>query len=375
MKKIIIHYPFIPNYRIPVFNQLASESDIEVLFLSALDSSDPTLLAKNNGWKFNHVPTILRSFYFFNRELNFEFGVVSQLFKNKGEYSYYVILSNPNIMSSWIYSVFAKLFGYKVIFWGHGLLKEDKGIKKIIRNIYYKIPDKHWLYGNNGKKLLIKNGVSENKISVIYNSLNYDLQKNIRIKFRENRLDIRKGFGFTNNDFVLIIIGRLLPKLEIDKVIKYISLSKSINLKLVIIGDGPERKNLEILSKDLNVNSSVIFTGALYDENIIGNYYVAADASVVMGVVGLAAMHSLAYGIPMITHSSIQEHCPEIEAIIPGVSGEFFNKNDLDSFLLAISKIKNNKLGYRDNCIDIIEKKYNPSKQVELMLESLEYEN
>jgi glycosyltransferase involved in cell wall biosynthesis len=371
MKKILVHYPFIPAYRIPVFNCLAKEQDVEVVFLSAKDSGDPTLLAKESGWEFNHIQTSLKSFEIFKRKLDFEFGVVTNLIKRRGENTYYIILSNPNILSSWVYSLLAKLLGYNVIFWGHGLLREDHGLKKVIRGFYYKIPNKYWLYGSNGKQLLIKNGIPGDKIKVIYNSLDYDMQKKIRVDCLSKRLSIRLELGYSENEFVIVTIGRLLKKLRIDQIIEAIPKSSLVKLKLIVIGDGPEKESLENLCIELGVSDSVSFTGAVYDEKILGKYYTASDASVVMGIVGLAAMHSLAYGIPMITHSNIEGHCPEIEAVIPGVTGEFFEQNSIDSFLDSVYKVNDNKGNYRNNCIQEIEKRYTPSKQVGFMMESL----
>ncbi|MFA0632987.1 glycosyltransferase [Vibrio breoganii] len=374
MKKLLFHYPFIANYRVPVFNELSNLKEVEVIFLSAINSDDPTLLAKKNGWRFNHHPTTLKSFEIFNKKLNFEFGVVAHLIKNRGRNSYYIILSNPNILSSWFYSLFAKILGYKVVFWGHGLLKEEQGLKKNLRKLYYKIPNLHWLYGINGKKLLNKSGIPSNKIKVIYNSLDYEKQKRIRDELFPKRKNIREELGFSENDFVIVTIGRLLKKLCIDQIIEAISKPEKLTLKLIVIGDGPEFKPLQNLSNELNVSNSVRFTGAVYDEATLGKYYTASNASVVMGVVGLAAMHSLAYGIPMITHSTIEDHCPEIEAVIPGVTGEFFKQNDIASFLEAVYKVNENKGSYREHCIHEIEKKYTPSKQVALMMESLQDE-
>ena len=374
MKTLLLHYPFIPSYRVPIFNELAKDKSINILFLSAEDSDDPTLLANKKGWKFKHISTQLKSFQLLGKRFNFEFGVVFNLIKNKGPNAYYIILANPNILSSWLYSVLAKILGYKVVFWGHGLLKLDHGVKKIIRQLYYKIPDQHWLYGHAGKALLNKIGVPSQRISVIYNSLDYPKQKKVRKKYCFKKQELRMKIGFLDSDFVVIAIGRLLDKLCIEQIIGAIPKSTKVQLKLIIIGDGPEKQRLQNLCVELDVEDSVCFTGAVYDEDILGKYYMASDASAVMGVVGLAAMHSLAYGIPMITHSNIEEHCPEIEAVIPGVTGEFFEQNDINSFLQAVYKVHENKSSYREPCIQEIEKKYTPSKQVAYMMESLKNE-
>jgi glycosyltransferase involved in cell wall biosynthesis len=370
--KILLHYPFVPNYRVPVFNELASKNNIELVVMSAAESNDVTLLSKPIGWNFNHVNTLLKSYSIFNRVIDVEFGVLSHLFKLRKNIDYYIILSNPNIITSWIYSLMAKLFGIKVIFWGHGLLREDKGIKKFIRNVYYKIPDIHWLYGINGKKLLVESGIPTDKIKIIYNSLDYEKQKKIRESLFPKKENIRSELGLLETDFVIVTIGRLLKKLRIEQIINAIPHSSKLQLKIIIIGDGPEKESLKDLCIKLGVSNSVQFTGAIYDEKILGKYYTASDASVVMGVVGLAAMHSLAYGVPLITHSTIEEHCPEIEAVIPGVTGEFFKQNDMDSFLGAVDNVNMKRGYYKQSCIDEIERKYTPSRQVGLMMESLQ---
>ncbi|HIF9217880.1 TPA: glycosyltransferase family 4 protein [Photobacterium damselae] len=372
-KKIIIHYPFVANYRIPVFNEIAKSDSIDLVVLSATESKDKTLLSKNNGWEFKHIETKLMSFSIFNKEVNFEFNVLVNLIKMRRKYDYYVILSNPNIISSWLYSLFAKIIGYKVIFWGHGLLKKEQGLKSFIRKLYYKIPYKFWLYGNSAKKLMIDDKIDSHKLSVIYNSLDYNKQKELRDIKINHKKEIKEKFGFKDNDFVFICIGRLLPKLEIERLINIFPKLKALNIspKLLIIGDGPSKNELIDLVDKHQLAMDVVFTGAIYDEEILSNYYVISDLSVVMGIVGLAAMHSLAYGVPMITHSSLSEHCPEIEAIIEGETGYFFDKQSDESFLNKIIQVIRNKEDLSDNCISRIESYYTPKKQVEYIIESL----
>lgn len=368
MRNILIHYPFIPSYRVPVFNELAKDERFNCYFLSAIESDDDTFNTLSDGWRFEHIETKLYSFNFIKKKLNVEFGVIRHLLKLRKRGSYYVLLSNPNIISSWLYAIAGKFIGYKVIFWGHGLLKKDKGMKGVLRKIYYKIPDKHWLYGNNGKELLIEQGVDGNKIDVIYNSLDYSKQKKYRELYTPDRESIRRELGYNDNDFVIIVIGRLLKKLRIEQLIEFAS--KSDNLNVLIIGDGPERDNLHRLSKEIGFEDKVVFTGSVYDEELLGKYYIASDSSIIFGTVGLAAIHSMAYGVPVITHSDIESHCPEVEAIKEGVTGEFFNINELKTLELAIKRIKEGN-SYRENCILEIESNYTPENQVEIMLNGL----
>ncbi|HGL4294454.1 TPA: glycosyltransferase family 4 protein [Citrobacter sedlakii] len=365
MKRVIIHYPYIPSYRVPVFNELSK--NLDVIYLSALSSPDKTIKSDNVNWKFKHHETNLKQFSLFGKKYDYETKVFRHLWKYRKEASHYIVLSNPNILTSWLYSILAKILGYKVVFWGHGLLKEDAGVKALIRKVYYSLADQFLLYGNRGKELLINAGISSSKIKVIYNSLDYEQQKKYRLSLEGKKNDLRLRMGFNPDDVILVCMGRLVTKLKIDKLISLLGQKKDLfsNYKLIVIGDGPERKRLEELVREYKIEGKVKFIGKLYDEESISNYYMMADASVVMGIVGLAAMHSLAYGIPLITHSNLDEHCPEVEAIINKETGYFFeqdNEQSLIETLLYLNRAQDLKK-IKQNCIDIIEEYYTPQKQ------------
>lgn len=78
--------------------------------------------------------------------------------------------------------------------------------------------------------------------------------------------------NFKNENFNILFIGGLIKLRNIDILIKSISLLK-INYTLTIIGDGPEKNNLISLSKKLNINSNVEFTGYINKKFIETNHY------------------------------------------------------------------------------------------------------
>lgn len=79
-----------------------------------------------------------------------------------------------------------------------------------------------------------------------------------------------KDFKENNSDEIVILyVGRLISRKNVDKIItSFEKLRDKYKLKLLIVGDGPERENLEKLS-----NAS-IFTGVVTDTE---NYYKQAD--------------------------------------------------------------------------------------------------
>jgi hypothetical protein len=77
-------------------------------------------------------------------------------------------------------------------------------------------------------------------------------------------------------------------------------------------------------------------------------------------------MHSLGYGTPVITHGDLDYQMPEVESVIPGVTGDFFRRNDVSDLsdkLLQWSK-RPRTSAERQNCIAIVESTYSPRSQL-----------
>ncbi len=86
---------------------------------------------------------------------------------------------------------------------------------------------------------------------------------------------IKKEIGIKKSDRVLVYLGRIGPEKSIDFLIKAMPklLKKNKNIKLLIVGPGPEEKNLQKLAKQLNVDKECIFTGGVHWEDV--PYYYA----------------------------------------------------------------------------------------------------
>ncbi|MBN2089692.1 glycosyltransferase [candidate division KSB1 bacterium] len=100
--------------------------------------------------------------------------------------------------------------------------------------------------------------IKESKIQTIYNG--------VQIPGENQKLDIatlRSKLGLAPNDFVIGTIGRTEPVKDYTSLIRMSApvLQKYRNVKLMIVGDGSQRTELEKLTKDLGVNTQTIFTG------------------------------------------------------------------------------------------------------------------
>ena len=78
-----------------------------------------------------------------------------------------------------------------------------------------------------------------------------------------------KDFNKSSSEIVLLFVGRLITRKNIDKIISaYENLRDKYRLKLIIVGDGPDRKRLE------DISSNCIFKGVVADTE---KYYQQAD--------------------------------------------------------------------------------------------------
>ena len=161
----------------------------------------------------------------------------------------------------------------------------------------------------NGKAL----GIDSNRIKVIYRG-------------RDSRYYKAWNQPEINDKFIWISIGRLIPQKGYDILLQAFSELKKIhsNIQLRIIGEGPLRKELELLIKELHLEDEVILEGNkplgwknLYDANAF------VLSSVSEGFSG-ALVEALITGIPIVA-SDIPMN---IEAVSPGKDAYFFRSKD-----------------------------------------------
>ncbi len=98
------------------------------------------------------------------------------------------------------------------------------------------------------------------------------------------------------------------------------------NCKLLIVGDGPERENLEALAKELGIEKSVVFTGERpYSK--IGKYYQMGDVFVGASLTetqGLTFAEAMAAQIPVVA-----KYDKNLDGIIRDkINGRFFYEDE-----------------------------------------------
>ena len=354
-------FSFGPHYRAAIFSMMDRKLNYDFYFGDFYPGS--VKLIDTSGYL--NYQKDLKNIFFFN--IYWQRGVVSNIFK---PYDNFIMTGELSGATTWIAMIFAKILGKKVYLWSHGWYERDGKVKSFFRKLFFSLSHKVLLYGDGAKKIMMNHGFSEEKLIGIYNSLDYDTQKEIRDKLTYTNVFKKK---FANNYPTLSFVGRIQEWKRLDLLIDAMVQLKTegLPLNLVIIGEDSENTGLYEYVVKNNLLKNVWFYGACYDEQEIGTLLFNSNICVSPGNVGLLSIHSLMYGTPVITHSNLGYQNPEVEAITEGVTGSFFKMNDSRDLAIKIREwIQNhpiNDLTLREKCYKIVDERYNPYYQIEVL--------
>ena len=198
--------------------------------------------------------------------------------------------------------------------------------------------------------------IPDKKIMVIYNGVK-EAENTIS---SEDIYKIKKDLSIENNSPIILSIGRLhyvKGHIYLIRAVK-ILIDKNPNLKLLIIGDGPERKNLENESVKLGLNNSILFLGEIRETVL---YYKLADIFILPSInegFGLSVVEAMSNkllviassvgGIPEIIKDSVNGFLVEPGSPIKlaEVISDTISKDNLDKEKITENAYDNFKLNF-----------------------------
>jgi glycosyltransferase involved in cell wall biosynthesis len=304
----------LPHYRVPFFQALTSSQHNSVCVVAGEHHFRPSPQSVGNTEGINRIPV---SNYFVANQLAFQRlpGFVSVC-------PVCIMELNPRIVTNLLLLRKRHQRRLPTILWGHGLSprpNSPRWVEKVRLQMAHQA-DALIFYSNKGRDDFLRLGVSKDKLFVAHNSIDVDEIRAQAQKVQAVRTDI-------------LFIGRLIPGKKVDLLIHGYSRAQR-NLpkgtRLIIIGDGPQRSQLESLVSELGITEKVDFVGEKTQEAELASYFARSAVSVSPGCIGLSAVHSLAYGVPLLIADK-EPHGPEIEAFEAGKNGEYFTANSADA--------------------------------------------
>ena len=183
----------------------------------------------------------------------------------------------------------------------------------------------------------------------------YNIQRNIHIiptgievdRFYEEKVDekeinkLKRKYNIKKNDFTLIFVGRIAEEKNVPYIIEVMEeiIKEKNNIKLLIIGDGPDKEKYEKIVKKTKTESNITFTGKV-PWNKIPTYYHLGSAFISASTTetqGLTIIEAMAASLPAL--------CINDESfngtVVNDLNGYLFN--DKKECKEAILKLANNK--------------------------------
>lgn len=349
------------HYRLPIFKKMGEVFGCEFYFGDHIHTPIKRFdYGELNGFVRTLHNSYLGQFYW-------QQGSVGLIFMH---YTHYIIIGEPYNLSSWVILLLSKLSKKRVVGWTHGWYGDEKGLKNLVKKVYFNLFDSLLVYGEYSIRLMEKEGVPSAKMHCVANSLNSESM--LKIRHALHHTDIFLSH-FGNNHPVIIYCGRIQKVKRLDMILRSMALlnNEEVNVNAVFVGGDVDGVDIKSYAKGLGIEEQVWLYGPCYDERSLSELFFNASVCVSPGNVGLTAIHSLSYGCPVITHDNFANQMPEFEAIKPGVTGDFYQYEDEYSLAHTIKKWCNKtgaeREAIRNAAYEEIDRKWNVDYQIGIM--------
>ena len=316
-RRVLILQRILPPYRLGFFQRLSQSDRLDVTLAYGDASKASSLESLVDPPGVRRVPVHNR--YVGKDEM---IATQSQTVRlvNSGQFDAVIAEFSPRILTNLLAYRAAVRRGIPFLWWGHGIRPKSDEIDIKIYLWMCKASRALILYTQDCADKLINRGVPAEKTFVAWNSIDTAEIEALRQPFIASR---RRS---------IVCIGRLIADKKVDLLIRAFALAAPrlpAEMKLEVVGEGPERQKLEDLADELGIRDRVEFAGSIYDQAHLAPIFNRSLAAVSPGYVGLSAMHCLAFGVPMLVARD-EPHSPEIVAIEDGVNSVLFQSDSAD---------------------------------------------
>ncbi len=154
-----------------------------------------------------------------------------------------------------------------------------------------------------------------------------------------NKAALRKKHGFSQDEKIVVGVARLIPRKGIDYLIRATAkvAEHFTNLRLLIIGDGIQRSELEKLISQVKLDAKAQILGLVNHEQV-PQYFSMADVFVIPSLyepLGIVTIEAMACGVPVI--GTNVDGIPDV--VEDGKNGILVPPGDAEQLAEAIVKL------------------------------------
>lgn len=374
MKKIAIITPMLQPYRITFYEKLAY-FDVNYQWIvfhgvSSNENGRPNFQGKTNFQN--------QGF----REYKFFIGPYTIVY-NRGMYSE-IRKYNPDLVilqgiagdiSNRRVASWARRNHKKIILWTCGWepgIAKGKflSFKNHFVSTYFKKADMHLTYSTKASRYTESMGVEPGNIRTSYNGIETDdliiREADVILKSKE----VKEKYELSNF-ITFLYVGGLLPEKKVDLLLYAFRTlrNKYSNIKLLIIGDGPQKRQIIQMISEMSDNQ-IYYLGRVVNE--VDQYFAASDCLVLPGVGGLALNQGMFWRKTCIVSEA---DGTEDDLIIDNETGYRFEPNNVESLAEAMERrlktSPDDLVKMSEKAREIIDTKSNVNNMVNVFMSSV----
>ena len=207
--------------------------------------------------------------------------------------------------------------------------------KSLVARNRYKTADRVLAISQFVAKSVFDSGVPAEKVEIVYEGV--EVPPPVSPEVRRNA---RRRWGVSESESLFGCVGYLLPEKGQELIVRALPSVRANHpgTRLLMAGDGPCRPRLEILTRELGLENSVIFAGFIED---VSQVYAALDAFVFPSLaepLGTSLLAAMAWGLPAMAVES--GGVPEY--VENGVTGWLVTQPDSSLFSAAMQRLLGN---------------------------------
>jgi glycosyltransferase involved in cell wall biosynthesis len=278
--RLALQQRVLPSYRVPFFDLLAGQCTGGMSLFAGVPRPEEMIVSGRtrvaNYHEAKNIHLFSGMFY-----LCYQQGMIRWL--EEYEPDALIVEANPRYLSTSSAVRWMHERGRKVIGWGLGSPR-TRGIRRNRRLAFIRQFDGMISYSQRGADEYAALGFPREKIFVAHNSV---------ADVPEKAPDDKPS---TMAHPSILFVGRLQARKRVDSLLRACA-EMEAKPRLMIVGNGPERSDLQALAKEIYPTAE--FIGAKHGDEL-KPYFEAADLFVLPGTGGLAVQEAMSYGLPVI---------------------------------------------------------------------------
>ena len=328
-KLLVIHTALTP-YRVDIFNALSNICELKLVLLNENNANQHfdqcELLARLNI----KPDYISRNIRIINRD--FPFGIRALIEGGKPD----IVVTSEFSIATCIVALYKRLRQKEFchVIWtddNKELLKSDSIHRRVARRLFSPLVN-GWIFISHETQEHYAKVFLVNKPSAIIPVIHED--EAFRSQLRESEQIFQKmvlDFDLSGKR-ILLFVGRLVELKGIDLLLRAYAniLSRIDNSMLIIVGEGEERQNLELLTSSLGIDSYVKFVGRYEGVELLAWYRVGQVFALAshFEAFGAVVNEALLAGLPVV----VSKNAGARSLIDEGINGSIVSPEDTEQF-------------------------------------------